>query len=77
MEEMKIHDPGNTAPINMLWAWLSVDEKGNEGIVGSNLGPMVSGKKEIMKAAEKMVRRGAEECGKRVVLAAFMRVEMQ
>ncbi len=32
MSKPLIHDPGNLQPIQKLWAWLSVDENGNEGI---------------------------------------------
>lgn len=33
---MIIHDPGNTKKVDVIYAWLSVDENGNEGIVVTN-----------------------------------------
>lgn len=29
-----IHNPGNVQPINELYAYLSIDEAGNEGVMG-------------------------------------------
>lgn len=35
---MLVHDPGNKAPIRKLYAFLSKDKEGNEGIMGADLG---------------------------------------
>lgn len=32
-----IHNPGNTKPIEVLHAWLSRDQNGNEGIIGTGI----------------------------------------
>lgn len=48
---MKIHNPGNLHPIDSLYAYVSCDESGNEGIIAGAIGnqhyPLVFAGKEM------------------------------
>lgn len=58
---MKIHDPGNTQPISSLYAVLSVDENGNEGILGTPVGPAVCGYEKTAWMMFEYAKRAAYE----------------
>lgn len=80
---LQIHDAENEEPIHILYAVLSVDDKGNEGIcalggVGAER-PMVCGYERIAKKMFELATSINEEVNKttgtnkRVVLAKFRR----
>jgi hypothetical protein len=71
-----IHDPGNDEVIETLYAYLSVDEKGDTGIVASilpGLGstPLVSGNRNTAKSMQSIAEQVAKSTGKKVALFAF------
>lgn len=73
-----IHDPGNEEGIDILYAWLSIDEYGYNGIVAHilpNLGatPLVTGKLSLAERMKPLAERVAKESGKHVGLFAFDR----
>jgi hypothetical protein len=78
---MKIHNPDNVRKIETLWAFLSVDGNGMEGIVASGMEgigmfPLISGEAKnlpiLRAAAEKISKMGK----KKIVLYKFSQKEM-
>lgn len=72
-----IHDPKNVKSVESLWAWLSVDEDGNEGIcatmMAGNVCPLVTGDPDKVPMYQKLADSIAGYTSKRVVLAKFTR----
>lgn len=78
MDRIEIHDPGNEIDIQDLYAFLSVDEEGRQGICGTSLGslgmtPLVTGKASLVQAMQDIARQISRETGKRVHLYRFRR----
>jgi len=77
-----IHDPGNEAKIDRLYAFLSIDEQGRNGIVaeilpGLGSTPLVTGSRAIAKSMIPIAAKVAARTGKTVGLFAFKRVEFE
>lgn len=75
-----IHNPENVKPYDALWAVLSVDSKGREGICAINtpIGPQVAvtGEKRLLAMYVEQIRMGLNEAmiaDKKIVLAEFSR----
>lgn len=71
-----IHDPGNTQPIETIYAYLTIDDQGRHGIVAAfipNLGstPLVTGSRQNAKNMQPAAERVAKLTDKRVGLFAF------
>jgi hypothetical protein len=74
----ELHTPENEAKIERLYAFLSIDKEGNNGVVatvvpGIGAAQMIFGKREL---ARKMIPRAQEIAtltGKTIVLYAFKR----
>lgn len=77
-ENTIISVPGNSTPADYLYAWLSVDEQGREGIVANPL-PLVCQKKDLADAFGRdwiePLRRDPRSKGYTFVLAEFKRVK--
>lgn len=77
-----IHSPPNKAPLRALYAWVSVDKDGNEGICGAMIPgiggiPLVTGDKRMAdgqyrELAESMGRLGKHD----IRLVTFVRAEV-
>ncbi len=52
-----IHAPKNTQPIKHLYAFVSIDKDGNEGILATMTGPLVMGYEDVANKAAKLVRK--------------------
>jgi hypothetical protein len=75
-----IHDPGNETRIERLYAFMSVDEQGRNGIVAEilpQLGstPLVTGKRSVAHSMIPIAQKVAKRTGKKVGLYVFARVE--
>jgi len=72
--------PPNEAPITELWAWLSIDDKGNEGIVAFELSNKtwmsVTSKRRIAEKMRPFVQEVVERSGLRVRLVKFTTKEV-
>jgi hypothetical protein len=75
-----IHNPGNENQINEIYAVLSVDKDGNEGIfaqeIDKKMYPLVSSKKEILERVFKFSAESAKICGMKVRLVRFSNREV-
>lgn len=74
-------NPGNKKPYDTLWALLSIDKNGNEGIVALNtpIGPQVAvtGEERMMAIyieAAVVGRAEANNSGMRIVIGEFKRI---
>ena len=76
---MLFHDAKNAKPITELWAWVSVDEDGNEGIIaapivpGMGTTPLVFSKRELTMRFESHARDATRLFGKTARLVHFTR----
>ena len=74
-----IHDPGNTNKISVLWAVISVDAAGNEGICGLTLGeaiqPMVAGLESNLRVFEAVIPSLKLNTDKKIKLVKFTQRE--
>lgn len=72
-----IHDPENTQKLDKLYAYISVDENGNEGIMAipTQLGttPLITGSPELFYTFGKMVDRVRDMTDKKIISAEFER----
>jgi hypothetical protein len=74
-----LHTPPNEAPLEELFAWVSVDANGNEGILadgiqGLGMTPLVTGKRAMAEGPfRKMAAEIARGTGATVKLARFRR----
>lgn len=75
-----LHNPKNTHVITELWAWVSEQEDGMEGIIalpimpGMGTTPLVFSLKRIADRCEPMVRQLERMTGKKTKLVHFRRV---
>ena len=74
----ELHNPPNERPIPELFAFVSIDENGNEGIVASilpGLGatPMVTASLKALEGLKGMAEELARQSGKAIVLRRFAR----
>lgn len=69
---MIVHDPENKFKIECVWAFISQDEKGNEGVIGAQLGgvmmPMVCADMERMEQLRPIAKKMAKETRKKIKL---------
>ena len=77
---IELHDPGNETKIERLYAFMSIDWKGENGVVAAVLPgvgstPMVFGKRELAMRMIPIAEKVAKESGKKVALFVFERVE--
>lgn len=80
MSEPLIHDPGNEEKIDRLYAFLSIDGEGRNGIVaeilpGLGSTPLVTGKRSVAKSMIPLAEKIAARTGKPIRLFVFQRVE--
>lgn len=72
--------PGNEEPLDQLWAFVSVDEKGQEGLCGMTIGndnfPMITGKKTVLANMRVAAQHVSKKSGKPVRLVRFSRAEV-
>lgn len=74
-----IHSPPNTMPhIGKVWAYLSKDENGNEGVCavfsgafGTSLIPLIAADQVRLAALTPIAERLARESGKTITLVEF------
>ena len=79
-EMIELHDPGNETKIERLYAFMSIDEQGRNGIVASilpGLGstPLVTGKRSLAERMIPMAEDIAKKTGKTIGLFVFARLE--
>jgi hypothetical protein len=71
--------PGNTEPLKEIWAWVSVDKNGNEGIMGgpipglSPFAQFVFGTRERAERMRPLVEQTSRDTGLNVKLVRFAR----
>lgn len=79
---MNIHNPGNKKPYDKLWAILSVDKNGNEGICAINtpIGPQVAitGEQKLLDMyidviSKESAKRELSETNLKIVIAEYSR----
>jgi hypothetical protein len=71
-------DAPNEAPIVELFAFISLDDQGNEGICGAispALAPMITSKERVAEKLKDQAREIARLSGKAVRLVRFTRAE--
>lgn len=80
---MIVHDPGNTKKVDVIYAWLSVDENGNEGIVaniimdpdGSKIAlPLVTGEEKHIFMMNRIATNASQSTDKNIKMFKFKRV---
>lgn len=81
---MIAHNPGNIKPYDKLWAILSVDSRGNEGICAINtpIGPQVAvtGEKKILEIYLEAIKQGMGEVKTaklEIVIAEYTRTSLK
>lgn len=71
--------PGNEEPITMLWAFLSVDDQGREGICGAQIGdqhyPMITAEKNVLDMMRTTAKHLAARTGKPIRCVRFTQRE--
>lgn len=77
----EFHNPGNEAPIDRLYVFMSIDDQGRHGIVahflpGLGSTPLVTGSRRTAKVMQAMADEVARETGMRVGLFIFNRGDM-
>jgi hypothetical protein len=77
---IEIDTPENEAKIDRLYAFMSVDDEGRNGIVASilpNLGstPLVTGSRRVALKMIPMAEAIAKATGKKIILYVFTRAE--
>jgi hypothetical protein len=73
-----IHDPGNTTEIEFIYAFMSIDDKGQHGIVAEilpRLGstPLVTGSRKVAHSMTPLAEAVAKRTGRTIGLFAFKR----
>lgn len=73
---MQIHNPTNKKPISNLWAFLSVDENGNEGICGARVADgewfaLVTAEQEMLPMLKELAKIACYGSKKQVQLVKF------
>jgi hypothetical protein len=81
MTEPLIHDPGNDTQIGEVFVFMSIDEKGRNGIVASilpGLGstPLVTASPRVAETMKKLAAEVARRTGKPVGMFRFVREGM-
>ncbi len=76
--EFEIHNPKNEQEIHELWAFMSLDPDGKQGICASiitHLGstPLITGKASVVEKLKPFAEKIAREGGKPVQLFHFVR----
>jgi len=75
MTDIPILELPNEAPIERIWAFLSRDAKGKEGIMEAVIGdqhfPLVTGTERIVAKMEQLARTVAKRSSMKVVLVEF------
>jgi hypothetical protein len=80
---MILHDEPNRQPIETMYAVLSIDGDGKEGVIvvpmGDFSGPLICSDKKLLPALEKMARAAIAALGssKGYTVAEFQRVRVQ
>lgn len=74
-----IHDPANETVIDTVYAFMSIDDEGRNGIVaylmpGLGTTPLVTGKPTVVEAMKPLAEKVALATSKRVGLFAFSRM---
>lgn len=72
---MILHNPGNESPITVLYAWVSEDEKGNQGIIAVNKFPLVFNTKEFIEKFRPVAEQVASMSGLKARILKFELVE--
>jgi hypothetical protein len=80
-KETLIHDPGNETQIGEVFVFMSIDDKGRNGIVASvlqGLGstPLVTGSAKTAEKMKPLAEEVARETGKPVGMFRFVREGM-
>ncbi len=76
---MIVHSPKNTAPLAKVYAFLSQDPNGNEGIIAAQTSygiiPMVTGSLKLLEIMRPMATEAMKHAlpGTRLVLTSFVR----
>jgi hypothetical protein len=75
-----LHDPGNTVRIERIYAYMSIDEKGRNGICahilpGLGSTPLVTASRSAARAMIPLAEKVARMSGRTIGLYAFARVE--
>ena len=78
MSDPIIHDPGNETRIDEVYVFMSIDEKGNNGIVAEILPymgstPLVTASRRLAEMMKPLAQQVADKTGKPVGLFAFKR----
>ena len=73
-----MHDPGNTASIDTLYAFLSEDAQGRHGIVAHvmpDLGstPLITGSARVAELMKPLAAKVAAQSGKEIAMHVFQR----
>lgn len=74
---MKVYSPPNIIPrIRAVWAFLSVDDSGNEGVCAMTIGglglvPLIAADEARLAQLRPLAVEVAKHTGKRVILARF------
>ena len=70
-----LHEPENTFVIEKLWAFVSRDEKGNEGLVAAPLSgmmmPMIAADKDRLESLKPIAKDIAKMTKQKIVLLEF------
>lgn len=70
-----VHDPGNKLRIDQIWAFVSVDEKGDEGLCAfqSSMGwtPLIAADEARLESLRPVAQRIADASGKPIRLLKF------
>jgi hypothetical protein len=75
---VELHNPGNTAPIDELYAFMSIDADGNHGLLahilpGLGSTPLVTGSAKAAEGLKPLAREIGKRAGMRVGLFVFKR----
>jgi hypothetical protein len=81
MKDM-LHSPPNEAPVNEVWAFLSVDDKGNEGIIAGVLKDvgtvmLATGKRSMLVYYRPIALQIGKMAGVKVRLVRYARAETE
>lgn len=80
---MITHDPENTKKLDIIYAWLSIDENGNEGIIanitmepdGSKITfPLVTGEEKHVFMMNRIATNASQATDKKIKMFKFKRV---
>lgn len=70
----------NYQPLNELWAFVSVDKDGNEGIISASIGigtiPLVTGDKDVLPRLQNIAQQIAEQMQVEVRLNHYQKIDL-